>query len=137
MPRSRATLLYRSYFLQHQKQTWIGEVGTALVDGGRIVSLYGAESACESGADVAIVHIALERELAGYWAQVYPEAWSWRLPRTFIQLARTFESTPLWFRRTELEALATDFARVFGRPIYEDGLIQVFRLDPEICGASK
>jgi hypothetical protein len=134
MPRSRASLLYRNYYLQHRKETWLGEVGPAAVEGHGIVSLRDAASACASGADVAILHLALERELVGYWEQVYPDDWSWRIPRTFISLARTFEFTPLWFRREGLEPLREDFVRVFGPPIYRDGLIEVFALEKEICG---
>ncbi len=137
LPRSRGMLLYRNYYLMHGKETWVAEVGTAAIVGESLIGLERAIDACESGADLVILHRALDRELTRYWRQVYRKFWQVGHSATTIALSRTLKSTPFWFRRKALPLLAKDFALTFGRPVYKDDVIDVFEIDPRVCDRKK
>ncbi|MFT7465310.1 MAG: hypothetical protein ACI9EF_003675 [Pseudohongiellaceae bacterium] len=126
---SRAVLLYRNGLLQHGKPTLAGTVADL---GGPLselpyVPILNRAKRKSSGADLLVLHLSIDAELARYWRYVYDEAW----PHTatpgdagFMLRNKTYTSQT--FHR--LHGLVPQLTKSLGEPLYRDALIVAWRL---------
>jgi hypothetical protein len=124
---SRSILLYRNYYLQHRKETLFALVtpsNETLVNG-PYVRLWDKELEQSSGADYLVVHMNPAAETATYWNWVYyhaghqdPADLSFMM-RHFVYLDPPGPLNPDMFRPLN---------RRFGRPVFQDDFIRVWKL---------
>ncbi len=102
--------LYRSYYLQHRKGTWLGSLGPSTFDriSGPYVVVYAPRRLLRSGADYLILHRDVERELRGASGRRVDDPVE-PVPELFIERLR----------------------RALGRAVYEDHDILVWKLRAE------
>jgi hypothetical protein len=127
---TRSVFLYRNYFRTHGKQVLIG---LAQPEDLRLEGPYAfigdPQVGRRTGADYLVVHHNLEQELQAYWGFVYTKVWPeldayW--DRAFMRQHRTFGLNE------NLTGMAEAFLRPLraqlGEPVYEDGMVVVWRL---------
>jgi hypothetical protein len=129
---SRSVLLYRNYYLQHGVETVFGLLTPKMetLVNGPYERVFDKNLAENSGADYLIVHMNLALETAAYWNFVYNHAYEPRgneadasfMIRHFIYL-----DPP--------GAISLDMVRPlnrrFGKPVYQDPFIRVWKLKAE------
>ncbi len=125
---NRAVYLYRNYFLQHRQKTVLALAPHTLerIPEGPYVSVDMEIGLERQKADYLIVHKNLGEEIDRYWEFVYRE-WSKKPdPRiaAFMERHRSFRTKYL----EPIEPLIENLINRFGKHIYEDSYIVVWKL---------
>jgi 4-amino-4-deoxy-L-arabinose transferase-like glycosyltransferase len=128
---SRSMLLYRNYYLQHQKDVSTGFVSVSPpnVPSGPYVWPFDLNSVNNSNANYLILHLNIELELTQYWQFVYKKVWLTMKDsdiRSLMIRHANYQQEPL----SSLYNLAGDLQDRLGRPMYKDARIVVWKLKP-------
>lgn len=121
---SRAILLYRNYFLKHGKQTVFALFDkNETLQAGPYVRLWDKDIKSKSGgATYLILHKNVAEEVGRYWAFVYNQAWDSQSNAGFMARHNVYLPPP------DDLSLFIPRLRRFGEPVYEDAMINVYRV---------